>query len=90
MRKARLMKDMAASRLRTEVAALESSLQKSKEASLCLYLIPDVTSLCYELPHIRRLVASGRFFVVIPTSGIAFNVWIYDVVLRNDDVIMEW
>lgn len=70
MRKARLMKDMAASRLRTEVAALESSLQKSKEASLCLYLIPDVTSLCYELPHIRRLVASERFFVIIPTTVI--------------------
>lgn len=71
MRKTRLMKDMAASRLRNEVQALESSLgtTKSRDSALCLYLVPDTATLCTELPQVRRLVASERFFVVITKTG---------------------
>jgi len=71
MRKARMMKDMATSRLRSEVQALESSLgaPKSRDSALCLYLVPTVSALCYELTHLRKLVASERFLVTIPTTG---------------------
>ncbi|XP_076800488.1 nonsense-mediated mRNA decay factor SMG5-like isoform X2 [Clavelina lepadiformis] len=72
MRKARLMKDMAASRLRNEVQALETSLgtPKSRDSARCLYLVPDTNCLCRELTYVRRLVASERFFVVIPKTVI--------------------
>uniref|UniRef100_F6WCU4 PIN domain-containing protein n=1 Tax=Ciona intestinalis TaxID=7719 RepID=F6WCU4_CIOIN len=72
MRKARMMKDMAASRLRNEVQLLETSLgaPKSRDSALCLYLVVDTSSMSLELPHIRRLVASGRFLVVIPKTVI--------------------
>uniref|UniRef100_H2YVS3 PIN domain-containing protein n=1 Tax=Ciona savignyi TaxID=51511 RepID=H2YVS3_CIOSA len=72
MRKARMMKDMAASRLRNEVKLLETSLgaPKSRDSALCLYLVVDTSSMSLELPHIRRLVASGRYFIVIPKTVI--------------------
>nr|CAB3266394.1 protein SMG5-like [Phallusia mammillata] len=70
MRKHRLMKDMATSRLRSEVEALESSLgnQRSRDSALCLHLVPTVAALCHELNCVRKLVASERFFVTIPKT----------------------
>lgn len=71
MRKARLMKDMAELRLRNEVNTLESQLgsPRARDAGMCLYLVPDALALCHDLPHIRKLLASEKFFVVIPGTG---------------------
>ena len=82
MRKERLMKDMAASRLRNEVQALETSLgtPKSRDSALCLYLVPDTATLCSELAQVRRLVASERFFVIIAKTGEFLVVVMYFVI----------
>lgn len=66
------MKDMAASRLRTQVAALESSLisEQQRDSALCLFLVPDVSSLCHDLTTIRRLASFGRFIVIISKTVI--------------------
>lgn len=71
MRKTRLMKDMAELRLRNEVNTLESQLgsPRTRDVSLCLYLVPDALALCYDLPHIRKLLTSEKYFVVIPGTG---------------------
>ena len=71
MRKARLMKDMAELRLRNEVNALESQLgtPRTRDASLCLYLVPDALALCHDLTHLRKLLASEKYFIVIPRTG---------------------
>lgn len=72
MRKARLMKDMAELRLRNEVNALESQLgtPRTRDATLCLYLVPDALALCHDLPHIRKLLSSEKYFIVIPRTVI--------------------
>nr|XP_037270298.1 protein SMG5-like [Rhipicephalus microplus] len=67
-----VMRSMAHLWLEHEVRDLEVQLvQASKHAALPPYLVPHTQVLCTRLVLLRRLVASRRFVVVVPSQVIA-------------------
>ena len=67
IRKNHQMKEMASLRLRNQVQSLENSI--NVQTALCLYIVPDVSALCHDLVTIRRIVASGRFLLIVSKTG---------------------
>jgi len=68
IRKNHQMKEMASLRLRNQVQSLENSI--NVQTALCLYIVPDVSALCHDLVTIRRIVASGRFLLIVSKTVI--------------------
>lgn len=69
-RRNQLMRDMAQLRLQAEVSELEGSLSKSDNVPFPPYLIPDASSLCKNLPLIKKLSLTNRSIIVIPLAVI--------------------
>ena len=76
MRREEQMKKMAVSKLKLEVEQLQSDLLLRAVTSqfTTLYVLPDTATMCSHLHLIKKLVASGKFLLVVCNTGSIINI----------------
>ena len=75
LRREEQMKKMAVSKLKLEVEQLQSDLLLRAVTSqfTTLYVLPDTATMCSHLHLIKKLVASGKFLLVVCNTGSIVN-----------------